>query len=138
MLILILITIVLSFFPKMRKLVGVLRELIFESGEDVREKLSFNVPFYRRHYMFFYLASLCSVGEVKDNRCATWFLSRLPLARWKWLSRQGDKKAGLHQNISFGERDWYSFDPFLYFWCLGGGWRTVQSQIAEEEVVFVK
>lgn len=41
--------------PEERAIVDVLRELIFESVDGVKEKLSFNVPFYHRKRMICYV-----------------------------------------------------------------------------------
>lgn len=46
----------LDFLPENEKLiVEFLRELIHESVDNIKEKLSYNVPFYSLHYMMFYI-----------------------------------------------------------------------------------
>ena len=46
----------LEFLPeKEREVVDLLRDLIYDSVEGFKEKLSYNVPFYTRHYMMFFI-----------------------------------------------------------------------------------
>lgn len=46
----------LEFLPeKEQEIVNILRDLIYDSIGGFKEKLSYNVPFYTRHYMMFFI-----------------------------------------------------------------------------------
>ena len=59
----------LSFLPDDQlKITELLRKLVFHCIPDIEEKISFNVPFYKRHYNICYIwPSVVQWGNVKNT-----------------------------------------------------------------------